>query len=283
MNNQTGQPNIRAERPDKSLFFAMMGAFFVFFALAPAYWAYYNYGEYALTTGLLRKWKQNPESIPKDSYSGNPVAFQESRADRYMLEMALSASGSVVLFGVALLLFFKAFKNRNRKNIYHEIDLRAFPMPTARVEVRYRKLQNVLLIGLCVFFILMAALIFYQTLTSPFSTAREIQIKGAFCLFVLGLVCVFVFLAIRARRQAVRLFDASGVTRGDGRHFPWSEFCGVVTQVARNRFGQTYTWRKELAFSGGETAWIIPPRVANADEVFGYLAQLPPALVKSVF
>lgn len=277
MNGQNNQ----AERPDKSLFFAMMGAFFICFALAPAYWAVHNFGEYQLAQKLISDWKQKPESIPKDAYAGNPIEFQESQSKRYLLEKLGSAAGSFVLLGIALLFFAKAFKNRNRKSFYREIDWRVISPPTARVEVKYTNFQNFLLVGLSGFFALTAVFIFYQTFTSRFSTTREITVKGAFCLLIFGIVFVLIFLAMRARRNAVKLFDASGVTRGDGRHFPWTAFCGVVTQTARNRFGQNYTWRKELAFSGGETAWIIPPRVKNADEVFGYLAQLPPATLKN--
>lgn len=54
------------------------------------------------------------------------------------------------------------------------------------------------------------------------------------------------------------LFEASGVTRGDGRRFSWSEFNGVDYLVAvRPPSGEEYLWRIELAFTGGE-AWIIP-------------------------
>lgn len=160
-------------------------------------------------------------------------------------------------------------------------DWRGVPKPAARIEVRYTNFQNVLLIGLCAFFGLMATLIFYQTLTSPFSTSRDVVIKGAFCFCLFILVFIFIFLAVRAKRRAVKSFDETGITRGDGRHFPWSEFRGVMTQTARSRFGQTYVWRKELKFSNGETAWLIPQRIKNSNEVFAYVATLPAVLDKS--
>lgn len=278
MNN----PVVKAERPDKPLFFAMMGVFLLLLSIAPAYWASYNYGEADRTNELLRRWSQQPEIVPKDSYSENPFDFQKSKLQRYKFEMALSGFGSFVLFGVALLLFIKSFKSRNKKNLYHEINWRMRPMPTAKIEVTYTNFQTILLVGLSLFFVLMSILLFYQTLTSQFSTTREIIVKGAFCLLLLGLVLLLISLAIRARRQAVKMFDASGVTRGDGKHFYWAEFCGVVTQTARNRFGRTYVWRKELAFSNGETAWIIPQRIKNSNEVFEYLNKLPSAVLKEV-
>lgn len=155
-------------------------------------------------------------------------------------------------------------------------------MPTAQIKVEYKNLHNILLIGVGAFFVLMSALIFYQTLFSRFSTKREMIVKGAFCLFLLAFVLFLVFLAIRAHRRAVRKFDETGITRGDGRHFSWTEFCGAVTQTARNRFGREFVWRQELTFFGGETAWIIPNRIKNHGEVFEYISRLPQAVLKEV-
>ena len=87
---------------------------------------------------------------------------------------------------------------------------------------------------------------------------------------------------IRARRNAARSIDNSGITRGDGRHFSWNDFCGVVSQTAFNRRTQRkYVWRVELAFENGETAWLIPNRIKNYDEVFNYIANLPTATLKN--
>jgi len=274
----------RAERPDKALFNAIMGVFFLLFAVAPAYWAVYNYGEYRRTTDFIEKLKEgfskNNSPEAGQEYSERITVFN-SRADRYRLEMLLSGAGAFVLFGISLLFFSKAFKSRGRKNFYEDIDARFIPLPNAKIEVKYTNFQNILLGGVSAFFSLMIALIFYQTLKSPFSTSREIIVKGAFSGFVLALIFVFIFLTIRAKRFSVRFIDASGITRGDGRHFAWTEFCGVVTQTARRRFGGLYVWRKELAFANGETAWLIPHRIKNAAEVFEYFNRLPSATPKS--
>ncbi len=40
-------------------------------------------------------------------------------------------------------------------------------------------------------------------------------------------------------------------------------------------------WRIELAFGGGEAAWIIPNRTKNAEEVFNFVAALPRAYLKN--
>ena len=61
----------RAERPDKSLFFAMMGAFFLLFAIAPAYWAFYNYGEYSRTTAFVQDLqKKSDTDVDADRTAG---------------------------------------------------------------------------------------------------------------------------------------------------------------------------------------------------------------------
>ena len=86
---------------------------------------------------------------------------------------------------------------------------------------------------------------------------------------------------IRARRNAARSIDNSGITRGDGRHYTWNEFCGVISQKAFNRrTHKKYIRRFELAFENGETAWLIPNRIKNYDEVFEYLSKLPTANLK---
>lgn len=274
----------RAEQPDKALFNAMMGVFFLLFALAPAYWAFYNFGEYRHTTDFIEQLKENSRktdaSEAGQEYAERITSFN-SRASRYKLEMLLSGAGSFVLFGISALLFAKAFKSRGRKNFYENIDARNLQIPNARIEVEYTRFQSVLLGGVIAFFTLMSALILYQTIKSPFSTQREMIVKGAFSLFLFAIVLFIVLLQIRAKRNSVKTIDSSGVTRGDGRHFSWSQFCGVVTQTALNRFMKRYVWRQELAFSGGETAWIIQQRIKNYGEVSGFISQLPKAVLKN--
>ncbi len=97
-------------------------------------------------------------------------------------------------------------------------------------------------------------------------------------MLVLVAIC---HLTIRAKRRAVRQFDASGITRGDGRRFAWNEFQGVITRIDINYAREQYAWRIELAFANGEKAWIIAQRVENAEEIFKYLAALPRASLKA--
>ncbi|MCD9188361.1 MAG: hypothetical protein LUM44_18230 [Pyrinomonadaceae bacterium] len=274
----------RAEPPDKALFNAMMGVFFLLFALAPSYWAFYNFGEYRHATDFIEQLKENSRKTDApeagQEYAERITSFS-SRASRYRLEMLLSGAGALVLLGISALLFTKAFKARRRKNFYEEINAQSFPIPTAKIEVRYSNFQSVLLGGVIAFFTLVPGFVFYQTLTSPFSTAREIIIKGAFSFFPLAVILFIVFLTVRAKRNSIEYFDNSGVMRSDGRHFPWTQFCGVVTQTALNRYMKRYVWREELAFSGGETVWIIPHRIKNYGEIADFISRLPKAVLKN--
>jgi len=109
-----------------------------------------------------------------------------------------------------------------------------------------------------------------------------IKLTSAILLFLNTLFLLAVcYLLIKANRQAAHLFDASGITRGDGRHFAWNEFQGVVTRIDINlRTRRKYVWRIELAFASGEKAWIIPNRIKNSEEVFNFVAALPRAYLK---
>ena len=101
---------------------------------------------------------------------------------------------------------------------------------------------------------------------------------GAGVLIVaLNVILLFVlyYVMSRARKRAACLFDPSGVIRGDGRRFSWSEFKGVDYLMAvKPQSGREYLWRIELAFTGGD-AWIIPQRVNNLDEINEVVNSLP--------
>ena len=277
----------RAERPDKSLFYAMLGVFFLLFAVAPAYWAFYNFGEYDRTSAFVRELKRQSDEFltPNEREERkNRIASSNSRADRYFLEMILSGAGSLVLFGISLLLLRKALKARKKENHYENVDWRLIPIPQQRLEVRCTKLHDILFALIVLFFGGMLLFIVYQNFTGQFITPGNALIRASlFGVPVILFLAIFCFIMLRAKRRIVVLFDASGITRGDGRHFLWSDFCGVVTQTAFNpRTQKRRVWRIELAFSGGEAAWIIPNRIKNAPEVFEYLQQLPRAVLKTM-
>lgn len=262
----------RAEHTDKSLFMTMMGVFFLVFAIAPAYLAYYSFVEYERKTGFVGELQASSEQFltpnerkeRKDRISTNSWLANRSR-----LEMFLGAAGSFVLFGIALLLFRKALKARKIKPQYELIDRRTIPMPTSRIEVRQKRIYDVLFAFVVIFF---GGMILLMLLTNGIRNVSVILTVS-----ILAVLSFFCFLMLRAKRRTVRLFDASGITRGDGRQFSWNEFQGVVTRIDINFVRGKYVWRVELAFANGEAAWIIPHRIKNAEEVFNYVAALPRA------
>jgi hypothetical protein len=162
----------------------------------------------------------------------------------------------------------------NAKSKYKNIDGRTIKLPSQSIKVQYKRLQDVLLAFLFVLFGGISLLLLFG------SKFRMANLLIAF--FCLSILFVISFLALRAKRKAARAFDASGITRGDGRHFSWQEFQGVVRRTARNRLGREYIWRFELVFADGEKAWIIPQRIKNFQEVFAFIESLPAAIIKEV-
>ena len=135
------------------------------------------------------------------------------------------------------------------------------------VKVHYSRLHRTLFAFVMIFFIGLSLIILAAN-----------GLTGAGVLIVpLNVILLFVlyYVMSRARKRAACLFDPSGVTRGDGRRFSWSEFKGVDYLMAvKPQDGSEYLWRIELAFTGGE-AWIIPQRVKNLEEINEVVNKLP--------
>lgn len=277
---------ILATRPDRAMFFVMIGVFFIFFSLPAFYWSFYNYGEYSRTTAFVQDLqnKSDSDATPTERQERSQrISISNSRASRYLLEMALSGAGGLILSGIALLLLMKAIWARKRKNIYEKVDPRLIPLPTEPIAVRYKIIYDILFGLTFLFFGGTLLLIFYQNFTSRFITFENAVIRSLiFGVPIILILAIISFLRIRARRKAAHLIDDSGIICGDGKHFAWNEFCGVISQVDLNQLTQRkYVWRVELAFENGETAWLIPNRIKNYDEVFSYIANLPTAVLKN--
>ena len=282
MNNQIKQIPNRAARPDKTIFFVMMGAFFVFFSFPAFYWANYNYGEYRRTVDFVQEMREKPTAnlTPNDKKElESRISINGSMVDRFKLEMLLSGAGGLVLFAIALLLFTKAFRSRNRKNFYEKVDWRTIPLPTAPIKVVYKNSYGVLFWLIILFFGGIFLLTTYQSFTNPFISTENALIRTLLLdVPIILFLSIFLFLILRARRNIVQTIDDSGITRGDGRYFRWQEFCGVISQTAFNQRTQRRSiWREELAFETGETAWIIPNRIKNYSEISAFLDTLPRA------
>jgi hypothetical protein len=139
------------------------------------------------------------------------------------------------------------------------------------LEVKTGKLQFVLIGLLGLFFVPMGAGLFISGVLKGFSVVPTAI--GAACLVMYALI---VWLVLRAYRKSVRAFTDAGLTRNDGRQFAWTELARVVKQMARrNSGGGLFLWRCEIQFKNGESAWIIPSKVGNFEEVISYVNSLP--------
>lgn len=98
---------------------------------------------------------------------------------------------------------------------------------------------------------------------------RAFAIAGA-CLLVFGIIPL---LLIFQKRGSVRRFDAQGVTRFDGKTFPWSEFRGARQTLQRNKYGHTSLFRIDLTFQSGKAS-IFARVVENIAEVSAVAAEL---------
>ncbi len=165
-------------------------------------------------------------------------------------------------------------KNRNAQPEFAVIDWQGFSKPLHPLEVSYSRVQDVAL-GVLVVILGGPMLIIL--------TSRHLRL-ASFVVVAFNTLILFtvLFLRIRAKRKAVRRFDAEGIVRGDGRRFGWKDFRGVVNRTRRRTpSGPELLWRAELVFADGETAWLIPQQVKNSAEVFAYLRTLPQAREKS--
>lgn len=139
------------------------------------------------------------------------------------------------------------------------------------LDVKTDKLQVILIILLGLFFVPMGAMLFYRGISKGFNAA-PLGI-GAACLVLYAFIIWIVF---RAYRKSVKNFSEKGLTRVDGREFAWTELERVVDKMARRRGGSgLMLWRTEIRFKNGEAAWLIPSKVANFDEAYALVNNLP--------
>ncbi len=183
-----------------------------------------------------------------------------------------------IFIGAATWLFIRTFKIYRHEQLnkpqYAPIDWQMIAKPTGRIQVRSYRFPAIALTILIVFF-------GGATWIALFGS-REIRLTNLVSTaFSLSIIFVNGFLFFRAKRKSVRIFDENGIERGDGRRFSWDEFRGVVIRTGNTPYGLRGVWRTELAFTGGEKAWIIPNRVKNYDEIFGYISRLPRAVLIS--
>ena len=93
---------------------------------------------------------------------------------------------------------------------------------------------------------------------------------------MLALLGTVLWLGLKGHRRSVKCFTEEGLTRNDGRRFAWTDLNCVVDQLHSKR-GMTgdFIWRTEIQFRDGESAWLIPGKIANSREVREYVGGLP--------
>ena len=81
----------------------------------------------------------------------------------------------------------------------------------------------------------------------------------------------------RAHSRSVRYFSDEGLERNDGQWLPWTELERVVNQVRADPANpaKKALWRTEIWFRNGQSAWLLPLRVGNRQEVTAFLHSLP--------
>jgi hypothetical protein len=138
-----------------------------------------------------------------------------------------------------------------------------------RLEVKVSKLPFVLSILLGLFFVPMGV----GMLVSGVSKGNIVPLSLGFMLLVL--FAVVLLLVRRGLVRSVKYFSEEGLVRNDGRTFSWAELLRVEDQVRVGSAGRKTIWRTEVQFKNGDSAWLIPSKVANYGEVCNYVNKLP--------
>jgi len=96
---------------------------------------------------------------------------------------------------------------------------------------------------------------------------------GLAMLLIFGVV---LWLFRRAYVRSVKYFSNEGLVRNDGRKFSWTELSRVVDKIKINRVTAVKSlWRTEIEFKDGQSAWLLPMKIANYAEVYDLVRKLP--------
>lgn len=139
------------------------------------------------------------------------------------------------------------------------------------LRVRTSKTQFVLFVLLALFFVPMSLWNFYRSLISGFAIVPTVISLMIFVGF--GSFAVLFF---RGMRRLPRLFHREGVTRTDGKKFPWSELKLVEHQYHNSKYSpsQKAVWRIEVRFDKGKV-WLLPLKIVNFAEIYQFVSSLP--------
>lgn len=234
-------------RPEKASFQVFMGIFFLLVCLPCTYYGYWSFKEHRRHNDSAQYFRQRPDMTIKSSTPERMAVLEKSLANRDLLGARVSGAGSLVFLGVALWLFSLAIKTSSIKPEFATINWQTIPKPIGQLTIEYTSVANCLFIFLVIFLGGLSLLLLITN--GPKIISMAIAGSNLSILFV-----IYLF-QLRAKRHALCRLDESGVTRGDGRHFDWDSFRGVINHIGINpRTGVRYVWRTELVFADGETA-----------------------------
>ena len=130
------------------------------------------------------------------------------------------------------------------------------------------------MVMLGVFAIIVAALIVGLLLSMIASGGlKPVPLAIGALLFVTFVVVLWLY--FRGHRRTVARFTPLGLRRNDGREFAWSGLNRIVDKMAIKPGSQRKRlWRTEIQFTDGSSAWLIPSKISNFDEVYSHLKGL---------
>ena len=247
----------RTERPDKAAFSAFIGTFLLIVGTCFGVWAFWTFNHYRSAADYAEYLRQNPNALSDSKYNQNEIIrSNQLSADHDKLEAIWTGAVSLLGLSLAALLFVRAFRiYRRLKHVeYEEIDWRTLDKPAHKVEVLYGRIFSIATIIFYIFFGGLTLLVLFTGFKSG-----GIRTNGLILVsFNLLLLSAFAYLTTKGKRKSIKSFDASGITRNDGRHFLWGDFRGAIPRIGSNRFGNKYNWRTELMFADGGEIWVIP-------------------------
>jgi hypothetical protein len=138
-----------------------------------------------------------------------------------------------------------------------------------RIEIRNRKFETYMLL----IFMLLMVPIFVSLVYNGIQ--RGGIVSTGLALGIAFLVVFVIAIYIRARRRSVKALSTSGVLLADGSMVPPNNLIRVVDKMVMLSPTRRGIWRTELQFTGGRTAWLIPNKISNFDEVHAYVRSLP--------
>lgn len=140
-----------------------------------------------------------------------------------------------------------------------------------RLEVKTSKLLFIVVVLLGIIFV---PLILFSLINGVLDGLKIVPLG-------MGLMMLITFVGVmllvrRGHSNSVKYFSDEGLTRNDGRSFAWTDLSRVVYQIRIiSSYGTKRLWRTEIQFKNGESAWLIPKKIANFPEVRDFVDNLP--------